>query len=182
MAKKNPNITHDELCHILAGTYYTFLKAIIFANPPAEAKDVYNDGIKCSDCKGHFLSNAYLTMYDKHYINADWIYHTEDAKKILDSKNKKGLHFEHIVPKERYIQDESWKLVKNGDPDAQSKIEDLLKKYWYIAVITTQENKRLLDTKMPDGWDTKDIFARYKQPKDGGAPIQLYDKDGKKCF
>lgn len=34
----------------------------------------------------------------------------------------------------------------------------------------------------PVSCNGKDIFARYKQPKDGGAPVVLYKADGKPCW
>lgn len=182
MAKETPRMTHKKLCSILAGAYYSFLKALLSANPPSASQAAYDGGIRHSDCKGHFLSNAYLTLYDKHFRDADWIYHSKAAGKILDSGSRRGLRFEHIVPKERYIQEEGWRLVETEAPDAQKKIEQLLEKYWFIAIITAAEEKRLSATAMPDGWDGKDIFARYKQPKDGGKPILLYRADGTPCW
>lgn len=169
---------HKQLCKELAEAYYTFLTTVYSAE--SKEQRIYLNGINHSDCKGHFLSNAYLSMYGKYVDSVEWVYHSLDAKKIIDSGQKKGIVFEHIVPKQKYIQDLCEQRAINGELTVDF-IYDLLCKYWFIALITSAEDKNLLANKMPDGWDGKDIFLRYKQTKNG-IPIQLFDCDGKPAW
>ena len=45
--------------------------------------------------------------------------------------------------------------------------ESILKKYYRVCVVTVSEHKKLsnltLRSKMPDDWDYKDPYARYKK-------------------
>ena len=178
MAKKNPQMSHDELCEKLALAYAAFLKALYAAPVPQDtlAQELYQCGTRHADCRGHFLSNAYLSLYDKFYTGAEWTFHSAASR-------KKGatLRFEHIVPKQKYIQSECEKAAQDGQPPDAGMISALLKKYWYVAVITAEEERRLARSSMPEGWDREDIFARYRAPKEG-SEILLYRSDGSPCF
>ena len=84
------------------------------------------------------------------------------------SVHAKGLKFgnrelvyDHSIPF-RILQDE---LLLLQQVDAAS-VEKLLKRYCVAVLITPTEDARLtkagLNHKMPDDWDGKDAFARYK--------------------
>lgn len=89
-------------------------------------------------------------------------YHSKAAKeKIAEKKGKwnRGLCFEHIVPKQEYLQDNCERLVKAKEEAALQEVIEIIKKYWKIAVITSAENKRLLVRSMPEGWKEGDFLS-----------------------
>lgn len=78
-------------------------------------------------------------------------------------KNNPDAKFynEHIVPKTMHILDPLIDRAKTNNV-APKEVEKLVDKYWFIAFITEDENKRLpTRTKMPNGWNGQDVFARY---------------------
>lgn len=186
MKEKYKNISFDELCEKLGNAYVKFLCAL--NDLESEGDDVLTAGINHPDCKNHFLSNAYLSMFDKFELSKPWIYHSTVAGKQIKAKNKnwkKDLSFEHIIPKQEYLQSVCENLVKEKGKAALEEVIELIKKYWKIAIITSEENKHLLVRKMPyelieqeqvdkekkNEW----IFSRYNQPKDDTQKIVLYD-------
>jgi len=86
---------------------------------------------------------------------------SEAALKQLDEKNYHELVYEHLVPKQEYIQKPCEDLARNGELTVEFALQ-ALNKYWQIATVTTAEDSRLERTKMPNGWDMEDIYARYK--------------------
>lgn len=109
-----------------------------------------------------FITNAYLKMhigknkyFKSHYISIA-------AEKKLQNKDLKGLVFEHVIPKEEYIQKPCEKLAREGALTEEFILE-LLNKYWIIATITKEEDKRLSAKIMPKNWDGADVFERYNQ-------------------
>jgi hypothetical protein len=94
------------------------------------------------------------------------LHNTAQKKKIPRSKAamKKPLRecrVEHAVPFTviiNYLMD-----TKNLTAKAVSKV---LKNWYSVMLVTYDEDRRLLKSglrfKMPDNWDKKDIFARYK--------------------
>lgn len=175
--KENPDISFNHLCENLGNAYVHFLIAL--NDMKKQNNDYLTGGINHTDCKNHFLSNAYLSKFDKFALDKEWIYHSKAAKKRIDeAKNKRlcGLCFEHIVPKQEYLQDKCEKLVKEKKEAAIQEVIELIKKYWKIAVVTSEENKRLLVRTMPKGWNEgDDLFERYNKPKDNGEKILLYN-------
>ena len=99
-------IDFDELCERLGTAYVKFLCAL--NDLEGEHDEVLSGGINHADCKNHFLSNAYLSMFNKFELNKPWIYHSNAAKEQINNKEKgkrnRGLCFEHIVPKQQYLQ------------------------------------------------------------------------------
>lgn len=107
-----------------------------------------------------FLSNALIFMNKKNkYKQAD--YYSKEAIEKLKKNDMRGLVFEHMVPKTRYIQGPCIEEAKQNRLTIDF-IVNLLNKYWKIAVITIDQDKMLLRTKMPNNWDQEDIFARYR--------------------
>ena len=117
-----------------------------------------------------FVSNAYLRSFKSgtnKYLKVN--YFSEKAYKQIKSEDYKNLIFEHIVPKQKYIQDPC--ILKANEKTLTIEfIQDLLKKYWCIATITKEEDSRL--GAIPDNWDRIDIFVRYNS-----AGIVLKEND-----
>ena len=155
-------LNREEIIKTLSDTYYIFLQNIEWNN------ELYLKGIR--EGKNKFLSNTYLHLCkDKYRITN---YHSKEALLILDNRddiNKSGkLVFEHMVPKDKYIQKPCEEMAKSGDLTVD-KIYKLLMDYWYIATITKEEEKTLKTSKiMPNDWQKQDHevhLARYKETK-----------------
>ena len=137
----------------LAEAYHTLLTNHALSNPLIAA------GLK--EGRGKFLSNAYLSLgrgINKYHCTH---YATPAAIRKLNAKIYKGLEFEHPVPKQMYIQGPCEEKALQGDLTVDY-IEDLLRRYWFIATITKDENGKLISKVMPDGWNGVNIFARYE--------------------
>ena len=136
----------------LAHTYYKLLTTLDWSDP------VLIGGLR--EGLNKFLSNAHIASfpgrskyYKTHYVSAA-------ALNQLQSRDMKGLVFEHLVPKRRYIQEPCEARAIAGDISVGF-IQERLDKYWVLATVTTAEDSRLLRTDMPDEWDEKDVQARY---------------------
>jgi hypothetical protein len=156
MAQKTLN--RSEIIKTMSDVYFDFLKSIKWEN------EFYLKGI--SEGKNKFLSNAYLSLYGaKHEICN---YHSKEALIILSNPelNKSGkLIFEHMVPKQKYIQKPCEDVAIKGGLNKEY-IYKLLYDYWFIAMITVEEEKMLKTSKvMPKDWDKKDHKARYNNTK-----------------
>lgn len=112
---------------------------------------------------GKFLSNLFLNLTPGNKYEKGHFY-SEEALKKMSKKDFKGMVFEHMVPKEEYIQKPCREAAINGRLNEKD-VLDLLEKFWKIAVITKDEYKLLLGKKMPGNWDGENIFARYEHAK-----------------
>jgi hypothetical protein len=108
-----------------------------------------------------FLSNAFLSLFPKchkyhrtHLVSAA-------ALRQLRAKEYAGLVCEHIVPKTRYIQKRCEEAAKKGRLTVHD-VRDLLDKYWRLATITKEEDRRLNPVSMPETWDGVNPLARYE--------------------
>jgi hypothetical protein len=111
-----------------------------------------------------FLSNAYLSLYKgnkKHFTSH---YFSGNAIKKVENNDFSELVFEHIVPKDKFIQKICKEKAKDGTLTIDF-IENLLERYWKIATITKAEDKTLISRNMPKDWDGTDILARYNLAK-----------------
>lgn len=111
-----------------------------------------------------FLSNTMLYLYKESrgknkYQQGD--YYSKKAQEKVDRKDFTDLVFEHMIPKNEYIQKPCEEAARNNSITIEF-IEDKLRKYWKIAIITKEEDKLLASKRMPNDWDGKDIFARYQ--------------------
>jgi hypothetical protein len=146
----------------IANAYTEILMTLDLTNP------VIFKGLK--EGLNKFLSNAYLSSkqgnkYEKGH------YYSQEAYRKIKAREFTDLVFEHMVPKHKYIQKPCVekaikKELKEND------VYDLLERYWKIAIITKEEDKKLVGRSMPKGWDGEDIFLRYKL-----AGIQLIPKE-----
>jgi hypothetical protein len=110
-----------------------------------------------------FLSNAFLSL-DKRSKYLKGNFYSLEALNKVNVGDFKGLVYEHMVPKSKYIQ----KRCENAARERTLTIEyinDLLDKYWFIAVITKDEDTSLRTFDMPNDWDGKNIFQRYQEAK-----------------
>lgn len=108
-----------------------------------------------------FLSNAFLsTKGGAKYKTAD--FYSELALDRINLGNTSELIYEHMIPKQKYIQS----LCIEKAEKKQLKLEfvvDLLERFWKIAVVTKAEDMRLNMRAMPELWDGSNIFARYQE-------------------
>jgi uncharacterized UPF0160 family protein len=149
--KKTFKQKKEEIIEKIAIAYHKLLLSIDWKD------DLLVKGIKEGLSK--FLSNAYLSLTDKHkYEFVD--YHSEKALRKVRRKSYKNLVFEHMIPKEKYIQAPCIEQAKNGTIQL-SFIKERLEKYWYLAVVTKEEDKLLTKNDMPENWDGVNIFDRY---------------------
>ena len=156
----------------LSVVYFKFLKSIDWED------DLYLKGIR--EGRNKFLSNAYLNLCKgKHSIVN---YYSKEAIAVMEQypgKLPKGkLIFEHMVPKEKYIQAPSENIIRSSLTEEQKlkEISVLIDKYWQLASITIAEDKRIQYKKtMPENWNQDDIFARYKASGIEVVPNPLWD-------
>ena len=153
------SLSRKEIIKTLSETYFIFLQRIEWNN------ELYMKGIR--EGKNKFLSNTYLHLCNGKYSIVN--FHSAEALSILNGnkdKSKSGkLVFEHMVPKDKYIQKPCETMAKAGELTFD-KIYNLLDKYWFIATITKEEDKTLKTSKfMPVDWENDDYLARYKNTK-----------------
>jgi hypothetical protein len=110
-----------------------------------------------------FLSNAFLKSNGVNkYYQGD--FYTHSALDLIEKGITSGLVYEHMVPKSRYIQKPCEERAQKKSLNEDYVIE-LLNRYWKIAIVTKEEDKKLTRTKMPDDWDEADIRIRYKNAR-----------------
>lgn len=98
-------------------------------------------------------------------------YFSVDAFNFVKDNGVSGseITFEHMVPKGKYILDRIKEEAKknNSDDELQKMIYELIDKYYYVALITQEENEKLTKQgyreKMPEDWDGESIKARYQK-------------------
>lgn len=120
-----------------------------------------------------FVQNFNIKLNSKkrrQYLVVD--YFSEKALDLIDSEiefNTSNFSFEHMVPKGKYIFNRIKEEAKKNisDDELQKLIYKLIDKYYYVALITRDENKKLSNKgyikKMPEDWDWKSIEARYQK-------------------
>ncbi len=107
-----------------------------------------------------FLSNISLKLNSKNkYLQGD--FYSINAIKQIKEKRYSNLIYEHMIPKNKYIQRPCEEKAREGNLTIDIILE-LLNKYWKIAIITSDENKLLHQKTMPIDWDNENIFYRYE--------------------
>ena len=152
-------LNRQKIITELSNTYLDFLTSIKWEN------ELLLKGLR--EGKNKFLSNTYLHLCDGKYSIVN--FHSAEALLILNQNkgiSKSGqLVFEHMIPKDKYIQKPCEEMAKAGELTF-GKIHDLLEKYWFISAITKNEEKTLKTSKvMPDNWEKDGYLARYKNTK-----------------
>jgi hypothetical protein len=155
MVTDKKTLIRSEILNKLSSSYFLFLSSIHWKD------ELYLKGI--SEGKNKFLSNAYLHLCTGKYSISNYL--SLQAKLILnnweDLYKPGSLVFEHMVPKDKYVQKPCEELAKNQKLNEKI-IFELLDKYWFIATITKDEEKSLLSAKvMPEDWNKEDHLARY---------------------
>ena len=120
-----------------------------------------------------FVQNFNIKLNSKkrrQYLVVD--YFSEKALDLIDSEiefNTSNFSFEHMVPKGKYIFNRIKEEAKKNisDDELQKLIYKLIDKYYYVALITRDEHKKLSNKgykqKMPEDWDWESIEARYQK-------------------
>jgi len=79
-----------------------------------------------------------------------------------DKRELKGLRLEHVVPQMWFVNQ-----LMDRDTIDKEEIRELLEKYFNVLLVTKEEDVKLtkagLRSKMPEGWDGKDPWARHKK-------------------
>jgi len=136
----------------IASAYHSFLTSVAWDNP------LYVKAI--TEGKNKFLSNAWLSLSkSSKYHKAEFI--TKSALAKIENGDYKNLVFEHMIPKQKFIQKPCEELAKKGELTLEF-VEDILTRYWHLATITKEEDSMLDRLSIPSDWDKKDIFIRYK--------------------
>jgi hypothetical protein len=151
-------LSRAQIIDILSEKYYKFLISLPYED------EAYMKGIH--EGKGKFLSNLHIYLStkdlpkkrnDKRYAT-DFI--TPKALEILKKGSTRGLEYEHLIPKKKYIQDVCEQKAKEGTLTIEF-VKTLLDRYLWTATVTEQEHKLLSRRVMPADWDGKNITARY---------------------
>ena len=120
-----------------------------------------------------FVQNYKIKLNSKkrrQYLVVD--YFSEKALDLIDSEtefNTSNFSFEHMVPKGKYIFNRIKEEAKKNisDDKLQKLIYELVDKYYYVALITKDEHKKLSNKgykqKMPEDWDGQSFKARYQK-------------------
>lgn len=111
----------------------------------------------------YYLTESYykkLGIYSGKHSMSDYI--TPAAKEhFLAGEISKRLIFEHMVPKNLYIQ-EIAQSTKTGEL-SEEVIFEILSKYYYVCTVSVEEDKILPSIKMDKDWDGKNPFHRYEK-------------------
>lgn len=133
-----------------------------------------------------FYDSDYWTRYEELFVKAYKIklnskenrqylvvdYFSEKALDLIKNETKftpSNFSFEHMVPKGKYIFDWIKEKAKENisDDELQKLIYKLVDKYYYVALVTRDENKKLSNKgyreKMPEDWDEQSFDARYQK-------------------
>ena len=152
MEKQNETMTRENLLTRMANAYYELLTVLV---PLLKKNSDIENGIR--EGLNKFLSNLCISLVGKQETD----YYSEDAIDKLNKGDCEHLIYEHIVPKNFY-QNQIIDDFKAGKIKNAGDIRAILEKYWYIATITSSEDKQLKPQKsMPKDWDKQDIFVRY---------------------
>jgi hypothetical protein len=149
-------LSREEVLAKAAVTYLEFLLSINWEN------ELFLLGI--NEGKNKFLSNLYISMLKKNkYLISN--YYSKEAAIKLKQNDFRDLVFEHMIPKQKYIQSPCEKIAQMeiSYEEKLNLIRMNLNEKWHIATITKTENKTLkLGKTMPLNQENN-IFARYEK-------------------
>lgn len=139
----------DKYHRIIAEQYYEFLLTL------KGKSEMYLSGIR--EGKNKFLSNMYGAglVGKKKYMNAQ--YTSKAAKEHILNPPKGKLVFEHVVPKQKFIQ----KPLEEAQDLTVEMIHELLNKFYVTAVVTKEEDRKLRKSLKQEDF-AKNIFSRYE--------------------
>jgi hypothetical protein len=121
-----------------------------------------------------FLSNAHLASFHGHkHHKTHFVSPAALAK--LEQRDYDGLVWEHLVPKRKYIQQPCEQHASKGTLTADF-IRDRLRRFWYLASITTEENLLLHPTSMRVDWNETNVLDRYEVAKVALRPNPFFGR------
>ena len=137
----------------LACAYFKLLSSIDWEDP------VLISGLR--EGLNKFLSNAHLASFRGHnkYYKTHFV--SQRALHQLESKIRRGLVCEHLVPKVLYIQEPCERQARDRTLTLDV-IRNRLHKFWHLATVTVEEDRLLDRVHMPEGWDGENVLARYE--------------------
>ena len=170
------NFHREETLDLMAKAYHDLLVEV---GPLLQSNKYIESGLK--EGLNKFLSNVWISCNGKE--RTDYI--SKDAEMIRKKEGQeshpKGLVYEHMVPKNEYIQKVCLSAAKEGKCLSIVQIRRLLQKYWVTATITEREHEKLRECgfarKMPEPWDETDVFARYAAAKISLIPFKSSGRD-----
>jgi len=139
---------------VLATAYFKLLSSIDWKDP------ILVSGLR--EGLNKFLSNAHLASFRGRNKYHKTHFVSGAALQRLDSGSQSGLIWEHLVPKASYIQTPCEREAEAGRLTVDF-IRDRLHKFWYLATVTIEEDRLLARVRMPEGWDGRNVLARYEE-------------------
>lgn len=157
MKTRRPEIwkhtTYADSISRLSSAYFQFLNAIPWSDAiiVAGAREGLNK----------FPSNAWLAMIrGRKYHSAHFV--SPRALAVLQGKSDGTLAYEHMVPKNKHIQQPLESLAQRGQLREQD-VRKVLEKYWFVATVLEEENMRITPRiSMPSDWNGESIDDRYR--------------------
>jgi hypothetical protein len=136
-----------------------------------QAKEAENFGFTRNECCRNLK-----TALHQHWQNKTMGLHGQSQKKnIPRSKEAVGKELrecdvEHVIPQMEIVN-----MLMDMNPLNKTEVEKILKKYFRVLLVTKEEHNKLnasgLRSKMPENWDRKDVWARYRyvgiEPENG---------------
>ncbi len=137
------------------------IEFIVFAIK--QAKEAEKFGFTRNEC----CRNLKLSLH-QHWQNKTMGLHGQSQKKNIP-KSKKALNkklseceVEHVVPQMEIVN-----MLMDMEPLIKNEVENILQKYFKVLLVTKEEHEKLnssgLRSKMPEDWNKKDVWARYKE-------------------
>lgn len=137
----------------------------------------WNDAVLVSGLReglNKFLSNAHLSAYPGANKYHKTHYVSQAALERLRARHHVDLIWEHLVPKRRYIQEPCELQAMRGTLSIEL-VNDLLRRYWFLATITRDEDRLLRRTAMPHDWNGEAILSRYEEAGVMLVPNPFFD-------
>lgn len=134
---------------------------IIFAIK--QAKEAENFGFTRNECCRNLK-----TALHQYWQNKTMGFHGQSQKKNIPRSKKasgkelKDCDVEHVIPQMEIVN-----MLMDMNPLNKIEVENILRNYFRVLLVTKEEHGMLnasgLRSKMPEGWDKIDVWARYKQ-------------------
>ena len=131
-----------------------------------QMKEAQKFGFTANEC------NRNLKLALNHYWQAKelgihvFIKHKLRRTKAAYKTSLKNTIVEHTVPTQVIVN-----MLLKIKKIENKKVKRILKKYWQVMLVTKKEHLKLnskkldLTYRMPENWNKKDLFARYKLAK-----------------
>lgn len=127
-----------------------------------QAKEAEEYGFTRNECCRNLK-----TALHQYWQNKTMGLHGQSQKKSIPrskaaiGKNLSDCEVEHVIPQMEIVN-----MLMDMNPLSKKAVEELLSNYFRVLLVTKDEHQRLnasgLRSKMPQNWDRKDVWARYK--------------------